>query len=130
MGGIILFDGVCNLCNSSVNFIINRDRTDYFKFGALQSEEGTALLKKYHLNTDVFDTLILIENDRIYTRSTAALRIAKKLSGFWPLFYIFIIIPKILRDPIYKVVSNNRYKIFGKKESCRFPTPSERAKFL
>ncbi|HEY6172604.1 MAG TPA: DUF393 domain-containing protein, partial [Candidatus Kapabacteria bacterium] len=99
MNGIILFDGVCNFCNSSVNFIIDRDAANYFKFGALQSDEGQTLLKKHNQSTDSFDTLILIEGDGLYTRSTAALRIAKKLSGLWPLFYIFIILPKFLRDP-------------------------------
>ena len=130
MSGIILFDGVCNFCNSSVNFIIDRDTTNYFKFGALQSDEGQTLLKKHNQSTDSFDTLILIEDDTLYTRSTAALRIAKKLSGLWPLFYVFIIIPKFLRDPIYNLIAKNRYKMFGKKDTCRFPTPQERAKFL
>jgi predicted DCC family thiol-disulfide oxidoreductase YuxK len=130
MSGIILFDGVCNFCNSSVNFIIDRDTTNYFKFGALQSDEGQVLLKKHNQRTDSFDTLILIEDDYLYTRSTAALRIAKKLSGLWPLFYVFIIIPKFLRDPIYNLIAKNRYKMFGKKDTCRLPTPEERAKFL
>lgn len=130
MSGIILFDGVCNFCNSSVNFIIDRDTTNYFKFGALQSDEGQALLRKHNQSTDSFDTLILIEGDKLYTRSTAALRIAKKLSGLWPLFYVFIIIPKFFRDPIYNLIAKNRYKVFGKKDTCRLPTPQERAKFL
>lgn len=130
MGGIILFDGVCNFCNSSVNFIIDRDSTNYFKFGALQSDEGQVLLKKHHQNTDSFDTLILIEGDALYTRSTAALRIAKKLSGLWPLFYVLLVTPKFLRDPIYNLIAKNRYKMFGKKDTCRLPTAEERAKFL
>ena len=130
MNGIILFDGVCNFCNSSVNFIIDRDATNYFKFGALQSNEGQALLKEHNQSTDSFDTLILIEGDALFTRSTAALRIAKKLSGLWPLFYIFIILPKFLRDPIYNLIAKNRYKMFGKKDVCRLPRPQERAKFL
>jgi predicted DCC family thiol-disulfide oxidoreductase YuxK len=130
MNGIILFDGVCNFCNSSVNFIIDRDSTNYFKFGALQSDEGHALLKKHNQSTDSFDTLMLIEDDVLYTRSTAALRIAKKLSGLWSLFYVCIIIPKFVRDPIYNLIAKNRYKMFGKKDTCRLPTPEERAKFL
>lgn len=130
MSGIILFDGVCNFCNSSVNFIMDRDATNYFKFGALQSDEGQVLLKKFNQSTDSFDTLILIEGDTLYTRSTAALRIAKKLKGLWSLFYTFIIIPKFLRDPVYNLIAKNRYKMFGKKDTCRLPTPEERAKFL
>lgn len=130
MSGIILFDGVCNFCNSSVNFIMDRDDSSYFKFGALQSDEGQILLKKHHQSTDSFDTLILIEADALYTRSTAALRIAKKLSGLWPVFYAFIVIPKFLRDPIYNLIAKNRYRMFGKKDTCRLPTPEERAKFL
>ncbi len=130
MGGIILFDGVCNFCNSSVNFIIDRDATNYFKFGALQSDEGQVLLKKHNQSTVSYDTLMLIEGDMLYTRSTAALRIAKKLNGLWSLFYVFIIIPKFLRDPIYNLIAKNRYKMFGKKDTCRLPTPAERAKFL
>jgi predicted DCC family thiol-disulfide oxidoreductase YuxK len=127
---IILFDGVCNFCNSSVNFIIDRDSKDYFRFGALQSDEGQALLKQYGLSQTAFDTLILIEGDKIYTRSTAALRIAKKLSGSWPLFYDFIVIPAFIRDPIYAFIAKHRYKIFGKKEVCRIPTAAERARFI
>jgi predicted DCC family thiol-disulfide oxidoreductase YuxK len=130
MSGIILFDGVCNFCNSSVNFIMDRDSSNYFKFGALQSDEGQVLLKKHNQRIESFDTLILIEGDTLYTRSTAALRISKKLSGLWPAFYIFIIIPKFLRDPIYNLIAKNRYKMFGKKDTCRLPTPQERAKFL
>ena len=123
MSGIILFDGVCNFCNSSVNFIMDRDDSSYFKFGALQSDEGQILLKKHHQSTDSFDTLILIEADALYTRSTAALRIAKKLSGLWPVFYAFIVIPKFLRDPIYNLIAKNRYRMFGKKDNCRLTTP-------
>jgi predicted DCC family thiol-disulfide oxidoreductase YuxK len=130
MSGIILFDGVCNFCNSSVNFIIDRDTTNCFKFGALQSDEGQALLKKHNQSTDSFDTLMLIEGDMFYTLSTAALRIAKKLSSPWPLCYGFIIIPKFLRDPIYNIIAKNRYKMFGMKDTCRLPTSEERAKFL
>lgn len=130
MSGIILFDGVCNFCNSSVNFIIDRDVTNYFKFGALQSDEGQVLLRKHNQSTDSYDTLMLIEGDTLYTRSTAALRVAKKLSGLWSLFYVFIIIPKFIRDPIYNLIAKNRYKMFGKKDTCRLPTPAERAKFL
>ena len=127
---IILFDGVCNFCNSSVNFIIDRDPKNYFTFGALQSIKGQALLERYGLSQTALDTLILIESKQIYSRSTAALRIAKRLSGLWPLFYCFVIIPRFLRDPIYGLIAKYRYKIFGKREVCRVPTPEEKARFL
>lgn len=127
---IILFDGVCNFCNSSVNFIIDRDPKNYFTFGALQSIKGQALLQRYDLSQTALDTLILIEGKQIYPRSTAALRIAKRLSGLWPLFYCFVIIPRFLRDPIYDLIAKYRYKIFGKREVCRVPTAEERARFL
>jgi predicted DCC family thiol-disulfide oxidoreductase YuxK len=109
---------------------MDRDKNNYFKFGALQSEAGQKLLEEHHLATDSFDTLILVEGERIYNRSTAALRIAKKLSGLWPIFYGFIVVPKFIRDPIYNLIAKNRYKMFGKKETCRIPTSEERAKFI
>jgi predicted DCC family thiol-disulfide oxidoreductase YuxK len=127
---IILFDGVCNLCNSSVNFIIDRDPGNKFRFASLQSEAGQTLLKKYNLPTESFSTITLIQNDKIYTRSTAVLKIVREFPGAWKLLYIFIAIPKPIRDFLYNIVANNRYKWFGKKDSCRLPTPELRAKFL
>ena len=120
---IILFDGVCNLCNGAVNFVIKRDSGNVFKFASLQEKQGTLLLKKY-------DSIVLIENDSVYTKSSAALRIARKLSKLWPLFIIFIIIPSFIRDGIYDFIAKNRYKWFGKKEQCMIPTPGSREKFL
>ena len=92
---IVLFDGVCNLCNSSVNFLIDRDNSDQFRFGSLQSSEGTALLERYSISPKETDSVILIENDSAFTYSTAALRITKRLGGFWSMLYIFIIIPRL-----------------------------------
>lgn len=126
----ILFDGVCNLCNSSVNFIIDHDKNDLFRFTSLQSESGQSLLKKFNLNGDNFDSIILIEGDKYYTRSSAVLRIAKEFPGFWKLLYFFIIIPPALRDFAYEIIAENRYKWFGKKDSCRVPTPELKNKFL
>jgi predicted DCC family thiol-disulfide oxidoreductase YuxK len=127
---IVLFDGVCNFCNHSIQFIIKRDKKSYFKFGALQSEEGKALLEQHGLSPEVLDTIVLIEHGKAYTYSTAPLRITRKLAWLWPLFYGFILIPSFIRDPIYRWISRNRYKWFGKQESCMMPTPEIRSRFL
>ena len=128
--GLVMFDGVCNFCNSSINFIIRNDKTDHFRFLTLQSERGQKIIKQYNLDPENLQTVILLENGRIYTRSTAALRIARKLKGGWKIFYGFIIVPAVLRDFFYKIVAKNRYKWWGKKESCMIPTPEVRKKFL
>jgi predicted DCC family thiol-disulfide oxidoreductase YuxK len=127
---IILFDGVCNFCNFWVNFIIDRDAADSFRFAALQSDKGQELLKKFKLNTGDFDTFILIDDEKFYKKSTAALRISKKLNGAWKIFYSLIIIPKPIRDFVYNLIANNRYKFFGKREVCRVPTEQEKNKFV
>tara|TARA_R110002020_G_scaffold155322_2_gene336277 strand:- start:800 stop:1207 length:408 start_codon:yes stop_codon:yes gene_type:complete len=127
---IILFDGVCNLCNSSVIFAIKRDKSDVFRFAALQSEIGEQLTSKYNIDTSKTDSIILIDGEKYYEKSSAALHIAKYLSGGWPLLYFFIILPKFIRDSVYNFIAKNRYKWYGKKESCMIPTPELQAKFL
>jgi predicted DCC family thiol-disulfide oxidoreductase YuxK len=127
---IVMFDGVCNLCNDAVDFIIVRDKNDKFKFGALQDDKSKDILKEYKIKEDYLDSIILIRGDQIFYKSRAALEIAKNLSGLWPVTYAFIIIPAFLRDPIYDWIARNRYKWFGKRETCRFPSEEERAKFL
>jgi len=127
---IVLFDGVCNFCNSSVNFIIYRDYKKRFKFTALQSGKGQELLKHYNLDTENLKTIILIENEKYFTKTTAALRIAKHLKGFWKLTYIFIIIPPFIRNIAYNIIAKYRYKWFGKKDACRILTNEEKEKFL
>lgn len=127
---VILFDGVCNLCNASIDFILKRDKKNQFLVGALQEDAGKKLLSKFDVNPEYLDSLILIEDKNVYFRSTAALKIAKNLSGIWPLFYGFIILPTAIRDGIYNWVGENRYRWFGKKNTCRLPTPEERAKFI
>ena len=102
---VLLFDGVCNLCNGTVRFIIPRDPEGHFLFASLQSEAGQALLKKFQLNTDNFDTFILIDRDRYYERSTAVLKVAKQLKGMWSWLYYLIILPRPLRDFIYNLVA-------------------------
>lgn len=126
---VILFDGVCNLCNGFVNFIIRRDQKDYFRFASLQSEAAEKLLSDYEVSEQL-KTIILIENGKVYKRSGAALRICRHLSAGWPLCYAFIIIPAFLRDGIYNLVAKYRYRWFGKKEQCMVPTPELRSKFL
>lgn len=127
---IILFDGVCNLCNSSVNFIIDHDKNNIFKFTALQSETGQNLLKEFSLNAEEFDSVILIDGNNFYSKSTAALKIAKEFPSIWKSLYIFILVPAPLRNIIYDMISRNRYRWFGKKDSCRIPTPALKEKFL
>lgn len=127
---IVLFDGVCNLCNHSVQFVIKRDAKNYFKFGALQSEKGKALLEQYKLPLDALDTVVLIEYGKAYTYSTAPLRIARKLSGLWPILSIFLLVPSFIRHPIYRWIGRNRYRWFGEKDSCMMPSPELRKRFL
>ncbi|OJJ14968.1 hypothetical protein BKI52_41175 [marine bacterium AO1-C] len=127
---IVLFDGVCNLCESSVQTIIKKDAQGKFRFASLQSEVGQAYLKKFNRPTEDLDTVILIEGDKYYTKSSAALRIIKGFKGVWPLMYGFIIIPKFIRDKVYSYIAQNRYKWYGKKDQCMMPTPELKARFL
>lgn len=127
---IILFDGVCNLCNNSVTFVIKRDKKDKFRFAALQETAGQQLVEQYGIDTSKTDSIILIEHNKAYIKSTAALRIARHLGGLYPLAYAFMIIPNFIRNWVYDYVARNRYKWYGKKESCMIPTPELRSKFL
>ena len=127
---IILFDGVCNLCNGAVNFVIKRDPGNVFKFTPLQEKQGALLLKKHAIDAQKLDSIVLIENKKVYTKSSAALRIARKISGLWPLFFVLLIIPSFIRDGVYDFIAKNRYKWFGKKEQCMIPTLGLKEKFL
>ena len=129
MERIILFDGVCNLCNRSVQFILKRDPNEQFKFTSLQSETGQNLLRKHALKPDM-KSVILIENDQIFLKSTAALRIAGRMKGLWKLAGVLYIIPRPIRDFIYQWVAKNRYKWFGKADSCMLPRPEWKNRFL
>jgi predicted DCC family thiol-disulfide oxidoreductase YuxK len=115
---IILFDGVCNLCNSSVQFVLQHDNKNQFLFASLQSDAAHKLLLQFNYENDEMMSIILIEDDKIYDKSTAALKIGKKLHPPWNFLYSFIIIPKALRDFIYNIIANNRYRWFGKRETC------------
>lgn len=127
---ILLFDGVCNLCNGFVKFVIKRDRKAKFQFAALQSESAKEILKKFSLLTDDFESFVYISDGRCYLKSSAALHVAKDLGGFWRLFYIFIIIPKFMRDFLYSLIAKTRYKIFGKRDACMVPAPDMKQRFL
>ncbi len=127
---ILLFDGVCNLCNSAVQFVIKRDKKKKFLYTSLQSKTGQKLLLKYGLNLSDFDSFILIENEKYFTKSTAALKVAKGLGGIWSMLYIFIIIPKFTRNAIYDFIARNRYKWFGKRDECMLPSPEFKDRFL
>lgn len=126
---IIFFDGVCNLCNNSVQFIIKRDKKNKFKFASLQSSFAKNNLSK-HIDVDKLESIVLLNEDKLYTKSAAALLIARELSGMWPMFYVFIIIPSFIRDWFYNIIAKNRYRIFGKKDSCMIPSPAFKEKFL
>jgi len=127
---VILFDGVCNFCNSSVNFIIDHDKKNIYRFAALQSDIGQKILEFYKLPKDNFDSFILVENDKVYKKSSAAIMVARNLGGIYSLAYPFIFIPRFIRDFFYNLIAKNRYKLFGKKDSCRIPTPELKEKFL
>lgn len=127
---IILFDGVCNLCNNSVTFIIKRDKKDVFRYAALQSDVGKELTEKYQINTSKVDSIILIDGTKARVKSSAALTIAKDLSGAYPLLYGLMIFPVFIRNFFYDIIARNRYKWFGKKDSCMIPTPELKSKFL
>ncbi len=130
-GAVVLFDGVCNLCNGLVNFLIDRDPSARFRFAALQSPPAAALLAPHGRVPEAEpNSFVLVEDGRVYERSTAALRVARLMPGAWKLFYAFIIIPQPLRDAAYRFVARNRYRWFGKAEACRMPTPELRARFL
>jgi len=127
---IVLFDGVCNLCNGAVKFIIRHDKKKVFLFASLQSEAGQKILAQYNFPPEELNSFILIDKGKAYTRSTGALMVAKKLNGLWPVLYSYIIIPAFIRDSIYNWIGTNRYKWFGKKDECILPTAELKARFL
>lgn len=127
---IVLFDGVCNLCSSTVQFIIKRDKKNKFVFASLQSTPASELLKKYSYAKSDLNSFILIDNNKVYTHSSAVLRVLKSLSSIWKVCYMFIIVPKFIRDGVYNYIAKRRYKWFGKKEECWVPSPELKEKFL
>jgi len=129
-GPVIFFDGVCNLCNGAVQYVIKHDTKKIFRFASLQSDSGQQLLQKNALPQTHFTSFILLENDKVFTKSTAALKVAGKLTGVVRLLYGFIIVPAFIRDAVYNFIARNRYKWFGKQESCMIPTPELKNRFL
>ena len=127
---VILFDGVCNLCNASVQFVIRHDARGYFRFAALQSEAGKGLLKRCGQPDSDLESVVLVEDDQCYTESTAALRVLRNCNGPLRILYAGIVIPRFLRDIMYRMVARNRYRWFGRREQCMVPTPELRARFL
>lgn len=126
---IILFDGDCNFCDSSVQFIIQHDPAGYYRFASLQSDIGRELRAKHSIPEDV-DSLVLVDQKRAYVKSDAALRVANHLTGLWKLAYYLKSFPRPLRDGAYDLVAKNRYKVFGKLDQCQLPPPHIRKRFL
>ena len=128
---IILFDGVCNLCNGAVQYVIKRDKKDVFRYAALQSAIGEKLIEERGIDTSKLDSIILVDPGvAYYTKSDAALEIGRDFGGLWKALALFTWIPRTFRDAIYDFVARNRYRWFGKKDACMIPTPELQAKFL
>ncbi|HEX2190955.1 MAG TPA: thiol-disulfide oxidoreductase DCC family protein [Longimicrobiaceae bacterium] len=127
---VVLFDGVCNLCNASVQFILRRDPAGRFRFASLQSDAGRELLLRHGLDPDDLFSVVLVEGGRAYTRSDAALRVARGLGGGWRLLAALHVVPRPVRDGVYGLVAARRYRWFGKRDACMLPTPDLRERFL
>jgi predicted DCC family thiol-disulfide oxidoreductase YuxK len=127
---LVLFDGVCNLCNGTVNFIIDHDPDGYFRFAPLQSDEAQERLAGTDAAGADLDTIVLVEDGTAYVRSTAALRIARRLTAPWPLLSLFLAVPRPLRDAVYDWIATHRYDWFGRRDQCRLPTPALKDRFL
>ena len=126
----VLFDGVCNLCNGTVQFVIKRDRAAIFRFASLQSNYAQRLLRQVNLPANQLYSVIVFEDGVAYQKSDATLRIARHLSGFWRWLYIFRFVPKFIRDGLYNFIATNRYRFFGKQDHCMIPTPELKARFV
>jgi len=127
---VILFDGVCNFCNATVDFVIQRDPNRKFMFGTLQSELGQHILQINNFDMQDFETFLYLEHGKVFTKSTAALRVAKELTGIWPFLYTCIFIPRAIRDRVYQFIGRRRYQWMGKRDICRLPDESNRARFV
>ncbi len=127
---VVLFDGVCNLCNGSVLFIIKHDAKSKLKFSSLQSDYGAEQMRQFNLPSSALNSVLLIKNGQLFQKSNAALEIARILDGMWPAMYAFKIVPLFIRDFVYNWIAKNRYRWFGKKEECMIPTPEMKARFV
>jgi predicted DCC family thiol-disulfide oxidoreductase YuxK len=129
-GPVVLYDGVCGLCDRSVQLILRNDRRGRFRFAALQSAAGAALLRKHGLPPAALDSVVLVEGGRAWRKSAAALRIARRMDAPWPLLWPLLVVPRPVADFFYDLVAKNRYRIFGKLDACMIPPPEVRARFL
>jgi predicted DCC family thiol-disulfide oxidoreductase YuxK len=127
---IIFFDGVCNLCNGSINFIIDQDPAGRFKFASLQSDLAREMLPPFGVNPESLESIVFYSKGRLYRKSRAVLEISRRMRGLWPALYVFALIPPFLRNVLYDVIARNRYRWFGKKDACRIPTPELGSRFL
>jgi len=127
---IILFDGVCNFCNSAVNFTIKKNAKSNIFFAPIQSEAGQKILKQYDLPADDMQSFVFVDKGKAYKQSTAALKVCRYLRGLWPLCYGLIIVPLFIRDGIYNWIAKNRYKWFGLRQECMIPSPEVKQRFL
>lgn len=127
---ILLFDGICNLCNASVQFILKRDPKEQFIFASLQSDAAKNILLQYNLKNYSLNSLVLIEEGQLFQKSTAVLKICRHLNWPWKLFYVFKLLPKFLRDKVYEFVAKRRYRWFGKKDSCVLMIPEYKNRFI
>ena len=130
MSSLILFDGLCNLCSGSVQFVVEHDPAGRFQFASLQSASGRRVLREHGVAEPGLETMVLVEDGRVFTRSTAALRIARRLPFPWPLVAALMVVPRPLRDWVYGVVARYRYRWFGKLDHCMIPTAALRSRFL
>ena len=130
MSGTILFDGVCNLCNGFVQFVIKRDPKARFRFAALSSEAARQVLKDAGVHGSIPDSIVLVQDGQIYFRSDAPLRIARGLTFPWPLFAVFAVVPRVIRDRVYDFIAAHRYRWFGRRDVCMVPTPELKDRFL
>lgn len=127
---ILLFDGECNLCNGTVQFVIKRDKKANIKFASLQSEAGRQIMQQFNIPTEYMDSIILVENKKVYYKSTAALRLSKKMNGLWPMLYTLVVIPTFIRNIVYDYIARNRIKWFGRADSCWVMTPELKERFI
>ena len=127
---VLLFDGVCNLCNASVQWVLKRDKKGQFRFAALQSDTGRQLLEQIGFSNEKIETVVLIDGDRFFVRSDAVLEMAKRLGGIWSLAGVFRLVPRSIRDAVYKWVARNRYRWFGERAQCMMPRPEWKGRFI
>lgn len=127
---VLLFDGVCNLCNASVQWVLLRDHKGIFRFAPLQEETGKALLRAHGLSAEHFDSVVLVTPERVFTHSDAVLEVLRRLGGWWTLPAALRVLPRSLRDTVYRWIARNRYRLFGRRDACMMPRPEWKARFL